>query len=119
LAYRGYSIEDLVKYASFEEVAMLLRDGELPSSDALADFQKVLHERYEVKRDIRLMMWALPAPSLSNIATSSNDAYFTKSSIEYPRYAKIPFFPSIEEIEDSVAGTPAKPGIYLVIFRHN
>jgi citrate synthase len=31
LAYRGYSIEDLVKYASFEEVAMLLRDGELPS----------------------------------------------------------------------------------------
>jgi hypothetical protein len=35
---------------------MLLRDGELPSSDALADFQKVLHERYEVKRDIRLMM---------------------------------------------------------------
>ncbi|VVM18430.1 Citrate synthase (si) (EC [uncultured Gammaproteobacteria bacterium] len=40
LAYRGYSIEDLVKYASFEEVAMLLRDGELPSSDALADFQK-------------------------------------------------------------------------------
>jgi citrate synthase len=58
---RPYSIEDLVKYASFEEVAMLLRDGELPSSDALADFQKVLHERYEVKRDIRLMMWALPA----------------------------------------------------------
>ena len=50
-----------MKYASFEEVAMLLRDGELPSSDALADFQKVLHERYEVKRDIRLMMWALPA----------------------------------------------------------
>jgi citrate synthase len=45
----GYSIEDLVKYASFEEVSMLLRDGELPSSDALADFQKVLHERYEVK----------------------------------------------------------------------
>jgi citrate synthase len=33
LAYRGYSIEDLVKYASFEEVSMLLRDGELPSSD--------------------------------------------------------------------------------------
>jgi citrate synthase len=25
LAYRGYSIEDLVKYASFEEVAMLLK----------------------------------------------------------------------------------------------
>jgi citrate synthase len=67
-----------VKYASFEEVSMLLRDGELPSSDALADFQKVLHERYEVKRDIRLMMWAL----------------------------------------HSVAGTPAKPGMYSIINSH-
>ncbi len=61
LAYRGYSIEDLVKNASFEEVAMLLRDGELPSAGALEDFNKVLHQRYEVKRDIRHMMWALPA----------------------------------------------------------
>ncbi len=61
LAYRGYSIEDLVKHASFEEVAMLLRDGELPSISALEDFNKVLHQRYEVKRDIRHMMWALPA----------------------------------------------------------
>ncbi len=61
LAYRGYSIEDLVKHASFEEVAMLLRDGELPSAGALEDFNKVLHQRYEVKRDIRHMMWALPA----------------------------------------------------------
>ncbi len=61
LAYRGYSIEDLVKHASFEEVAMLLRDGELPNISALEDFNKVLHQRYEVKRDIRHMMWALPA----------------------------------------------------------
>ncbi len=61
LAYRGYSIEDLVKYSSFEEVAMLLRDGELPSARALSDFKRVLHQRYEVKRDIRQMMWALPA----------------------------------------------------------
>ncbi|KAA0454033.1 MAG: citrate synthase [Candidatus Thioglobus sp.] len=61
LAYRGYSIEDLVKYSSFEEVAMLLRDGELPSAQALAEFNKVLHQRYEVKHDIRQMMWALPA----------------------------------------------------------
>lgn len=61
LAYRGYSIEDLVKYSSFEEVAMLLRDGELPNIDALNDFKKVLHQRYEVKHGIRQMMWALPA----------------------------------------------------------
>ena len=60
LAYRGYSIKDLAKNASFEEVAMLLRDGELPSADKLKEFQCVLHKRYEVKRNIRQMMWALP-----------------------------------------------------------
>ncbi|MDB3870175.1 citrate synthase [Candidatus Thioglobus sp.] len=60
LAYRGYSIKDLAKNASFEEVAMLLRDGELPSADELKEFQCVLHKRYEVKRNIRQMMWALP-----------------------------------------------------------
>lgn len=61
LAYRGYSIEDLVKHASFEEVAMLLRDGELPSADGLMEFKDVLHKRYEVKHNIRQMMWSLPA----------------------------------------------------------
>ncbi len=61
LAYRGYSIEDLAKNASFEEVAMLLRDGELPSKADLETFRCVLHKRYEVKRNIREMMWTLPA----------------------------------------------------------
>ncbi len=61
LAYRGYSIEDLVKYASFEEVSMLLRDGELPDKKRLDNFKDVLHKRYEVKRNIRSMMWSLPA----------------------------------------------------------
>lgn len=61
LAYRGYSIKDLAHNASFEEVAMLLRDGELPDANKLKKFQCVLHKRYEVKRNIRQMMWALPA----------------------------------------------------------
>jgi citrate synthase len=88
------------------------------------------------KRDIRLMMWALPAnghpmdvlqTTIASMATfypdagaqDPNSAYtqsaLTKIIIEYPRYAKIPFLPSIEEMEDSVAGTPAKPGIYSII----
>lgn len=61
LAYRGYSIEQLVQNTSFEEVAMLLRDGELPTDERLDDFKHVLHQRYEVKRNIRQMMWALPS----------------------------------------------------------
>jgi citrate synthase len=61
LAYRGYSIEDLVKNSSFEEVAMLLQYGELPSEKDLFNFKNTLSKRYEVKRNIRNLMWALPS----------------------------------------------------------
>ena len=33
LIYRGYSIDDLVSKAEYEEVAYLLLDGELPDPD--------------------------------------------------------------------------------------
>ncbi|MPZ24183.1 MAG: citrate synthase [Dehalococcoidia bacterium] len=39
LYYRGYGIEDLAERASFEEVAFLLMEGELPSAAALAAFR--------------------------------------------------------------------------------
>ena len=42
LEYRGYSIHDLAEHASFEEVASLLVDGELPDADALEAFEKEL-----------------------------------------------------------------------------
>jgi citrate synthase len=61
LAYRGYSIEDLVKNSSFEEVAMLLQYGELPSKEELFQFRDTLSKRYEVKRNIGHLMWSLPS----------------------------------------------------------
>ncbi len=36
LAYRGYSIEDLVKSSSFEETSLLLLHGELPDNVIIA-----------------------------------------------------------------------------------
>lgn len=96
LAYRGYSIEDLVKNSSFEEVAMLLRDGELPSTEQLTNFQNVLHERYEVKRDIRHMMWALPAnghpmdvlqTTIASMATFYPDAVAQDPNSDYTQSA--------------------------------
>jgi citrate synthase len=38
LVYRGYSIEELARETSFEEVLYLLWNGELPSNEALAEF---------------------------------------------------------------------------------
>ncbi len=61
LAYRGYSIQELVAHSSFEEVAMLLQYGELPTSEELQAFTDTLKKRYEVKRNIRTMMWSIPS----------------------------------------------------------
>src|SRR6187200_357005 len=45
LMYRGYDIADLAEHSAYEETALLLLDGELPSSDALAVFEAELTER--------------------------------------------------------------------------
>ena len=42
LAYRGYSIQDLVEHSSFEETALLLMNGELPSPQELTNFKNIL-----------------------------------------------------------------------------
>ena len=45
LMYRGYDIADLAEHSTYEEAALLLLDGELPSSERLASFQTELAER--------------------------------------------------------------------------
>ena len=42
LSYRGYRVEELVRHASFEEVAYLLLYGELPKPDELEAFNQRL-----------------------------------------------------------------------------
>ncbi len=48
LQYRGYSIEDLARQATFEEVAYLLLYGELPTAEQLDQFQRRLGAVAEV-----------------------------------------------------------------------
>ena len=60
LAYRGYAIDDLVAHSSFEETALLLMQGELPTPKELDEFKDLLQKRYEVKRKIRSLLWSLP-----------------------------------------------------------
>src|SRR3982751_1086646 len=45
LMYRGYDIADLAEHSTYEETALLLLDGELPSSEALAAFESELAKR--------------------------------------------------------------------------
>ncbi|MCA9244282.1 MAG: citrate synthase [Phycisphaerales bacterium] len=52
LAYRGYRIEGLAEHASFEEVAYLLLEGELPTAPQLADFRKRLDQHRAIQPEI-------------------------------------------------------------------
>jgi 2-methylcitrate synthase len=45
LMYRGYDIADLAEHATYEDVAYLLLEGELPSSEASAAFREKLSAR--------------------------------------------------------------------------
>jgi citrate synthase len=61
LAYRGYRLEELAANSSFEETTMLLLDGDLPSADALREFDRQLRINRQVKYQIRELMKNLPA----------------------------------------------------------
>ncbi|WP_104708750.1 citrate/2-methylcitrate synthase [Helicobacter felis] len=60
LNYRGYSIEDLVQRAEFEEVAHLLLVGHLPSESELCAFKAQLQEFRQLPLVVRQVLEALP-----------------------------------------------------------
>jgi len=49
LAYRGYSIDDLVAHSSFEETALLLMQGELPTPKELEAFEDLYKSATRLK----------------------------------------------------------------------
>lgn len=63
LMYRGYLIEDLVKYASFEEVSYLLIFGKLPTHARLEQFIQDLIKYQELPKTICNILEQLPATS--------------------------------------------------------
>ena len=60
LIYRGYEIGDLVEHCSFEEVAYLLWEGELPNREALEKLKRDLTESSEVPEYIIRLLKTLP-----------------------------------------------------------
>ncbi len=60
LSYRGYNIQELAEFSSFEETTLLLLFGDLPTSKELAQFDRQLRENRRVKYNIREIMKNLP-----------------------------------------------------------
>jgi citrate synthase len=64
LIYRGYDINDLAEGASFEEVAYLLSNGELPTQDQLDDLRRQLRSER-----------VLPTPVMEFLRNIPDDAH--------------------------------------------
>jgi 2-methylcitrate synthase/citrate synthase II len=60
LMYRGYDIHDMAEQASFEEVAYLLLNGELPSLEQLNQFTRDIAKNREVPAAVVKMLRLLP-----------------------------------------------------------
>jgi 2-methylcitrate synthase len=61
LEYRGYSIYDLAEQASFEEVAYLLLNGELPKAAELAAFKHRLKTHRALPDALKTVLELIPA----------------------------------------------------------
>lgn len=61
LYYMGYSIQDLVKHCSFEEVTYLLLNEELPNEEELADFSRRMRDGRDLPQPVINMIRDFPA----------------------------------------------------------
>lgn len=60
LLYRGYSIDELAKESTFEQVTFLLLKGELPTEEELKPFEDQLRENLQLPEPIEEFLKGLP-----------------------------------------------------------
>jgi citrate synthase len=83
LSYRGYAIEELAKYSTFEETILLLMNGQLPVKKELDDFTLRLRTNRALKYHLVDLMKNLPAsadPMLMLQTTVSSLGMFYQGS---------------------------------------
>ncbi len=64
LRYRGYAIEDLAEHAGFEEVAYLILNGDLPTSQQLAAFESRLRDAMQLPQPLVSALQQIPRETL-------------------------------------------------------
>ena len=63
LTYRGYAVQDLCEMCSFEEVAYLILNGDLPNSIQLNKFKKEERENRNITINLREIIKHMPKRS--------------------------------------------------------
>src|SRR5438093_10750850 len=62
LMYRGYDIHEMGAKATFEEVAYLLLNGELPNGKQLNEFKQQISAERALPKEVEQMLRVLPKP---------------------------------------------------------
>ena len=60
LTYRGYAVQDLCEKCSFEEVAYLVLNGDLPKKNELKKFKKQLEENRNITINLKEIVRHMP-----------------------------------------------------------
>jgi len=90
LRYRGYSIEDLAKHATFEEVAWLLLRGKRPSPVELEAYQDKLYALREIPVNLKAILEQIPPDAnMMDVMRTGCSAlgHFEPENIQGERYA--------------------------------
>lgn len=61
LTYYGYEVDDLADNCTFEEVAYLLFNGELPNVQQLANYKKKLQSMMDLPAELKLVLEQIPS----------------------------------------------------------
>lgn len=81
LAYRGFTIEDLVEHSNFLETAYLVVQGELPSQEQFADMQALISEASFLDEDLALWIERLPLNASGIDALRTSISLFALSDV--------------------------------------
>ena len=84
LVYRGYDIGELVEHATFEEVAFLLWDGELPNRSQLTALKSDLKKDAQIAPHVLAVIKALPTQTqpMDALRTAISAASSTDPDLE-------------------------------------
>jgi citrate synthase len=110
LVYRGYDIHELAGRASFEEVAYLLWNGELPTRAELNVLLATLSEQRRLPAHVIDVIRALPASAhpMDALRTGVSALGATGEGI----------FDDDPDLSEAIALTAKFPGILATFFRH-
>ena len=98
LTYRGYAVQDLAEACTFEEVAYLLLNGELPNKSQLAKFQEEEKSNREISSNLKKVIQNYPKnahpmdttrTSVSHLGLEDSETSTNTIEANYNKFIKI------------------------------